>query len=277
MKSTVESRASVALTPVVPRRPVFLSARWEALVMINFPVDPALLKPLVPRGTELDFFGGVTYVSLVGFLFRQTRVLGLPIPWHIDFEEVNLRFYVQRTVGHELRRGVCFVRELVPRAAIARVARWFYNEPYLALPMRHTVDLEAIGRSDRAAAELKLSELRLSYEWRSGGEWHGLHVQTRGPKRPTEEGSLEQFIAEHYWGYCRQRDGGTVEYEVEHPPWNVWQAEPLAGPLVRPGAPASGVGGFYGDPWTEVLRQPASSTFVADGSAVKVFRPTRIA
>jgi uncharacterized protein YqjF (DUF2071 family) len=264
MKSTAESRVSVSLTPVVPRRPVFLSARWEALVMINFPVDPALLKPLVPRGTELDFFGGVAYVSLVGFLFRQTRVLGLPIPWHIDFEEVNLRFYVQRTLGHELRRGVCFVRELVPRAAIARVARWFYNEPYLALPMRHTVDLEAIRRSDRAAAELKLS-----YEWRSGGEWHGLHVTTRGPKAPTAEGSLEQFIAEHYWGYCRQRDGGTVEYEVEHPPWNVWQAEPTI--------ETSSVGRFYGDPWTEVLRQPASSTFVADGSEVRVFRPTRIA
>lgn len=144
MKTLQAETNQVAIISVQPRKRVFLSARWQALAMVNFAIQPTLLEPLVPKGTTLDLFGGVAYLSVVGFLFRDTRLLGLPVPWHINFEEVNLRFYVQRTVGHEVRRGVCFVKELVPRWAIANVARWSYNEPYQALAMRSEVDLAAI-------------------------------------------------------------------------------------------------------------------------------------
>lgn len=246
-----------------PRKRVFLSARWQALAMINFAIEPTLLEPLVPKGTSLDLFGGVAYLSVVGFLFRDTRLLGLPLPWHIHFEEVNLRFYVQRTVGHEVRRGVCFVKELVPKWAIANVARWSYNEPYQALAMRSEVDLAAITSADDVASHA------VSYEWKTRGSWTGFQIKTHGPRKAMQAGSLEEFIAEHYWGYCGQRDGGTVEYEVEHPPWNVWQATAEAW--------QGDVPGFYGEPWAGALRQPPSSAFLADGSAVKVFRPTRIA
>jgi uncharacterized protein YqjF (DUF2071 family) len=264
MKTLQPGTNQVAIISVQPRKRVFLSARWQALAMINFAIEPALLEPLVPKGTTLDFFGGVAYLSVVGFLFRDTRLLGLPVPWHINFEEVNLRFYVQRTVGHEVRRGVCFVKELVPRWAIANVARWSYNEPYQALAMRSEVDLAAI-----TAAEDSAASHAISYEWKTRGRWTGFQIKTQGSRKTMQPGSLEEFIAEHYWGYCRQRDGGTVEYEVEHPPWNVWQAE-----VVRW---QGDVPGFYGEPWTAALQQQPSSVFLADGSAVKVFRPTRIA
>jgi uncharacterized protein len=260
-----ETASPVTVIPVAPRKRVFLSARWQALAMVNFAIDPGLLEPLVPKGTTLDFFGGVAYLSVVGFLFRDTRLLGLPVPGHIHFEEVNLRFYVQRTVGHEVRRGVCFVKELVPRWAIATVARWSYNEPYQALSMRHEVGLEKLLTTPVQTSPPH----ELSYRWKSAGEWLGFQVKTTGPREPITAGSLEEFIAEHYWGYCRQRDGGTVEYEVEHPPWHVWAAEhsPWRGD----------VPGFYGEPWASALRGPASSAFVADGSPVKVYKPTRIA
>ena len=118
----------------------FLTANWRYLAMMNFAVDPKILEPLLPQGTELDFHEGQTFLSVVGFLFLDTRLLGLPIPRHRDFEEVNLRFYVRRKNVDDWRRGVAFVRELVPRQAIAIIARVFYGEPYLALPMRHSLD-----------------------------------------------------------------------------------------------------------------------------------------
>ena len=74
----------------------FLTARWEHLAMLNFEIDPQRLAPLVPTGTELDFHEGRTFVSIVGFVFRDTRVRGWAIPRHRDFEELNLRFYVRR-------------------------------------------------------------------------------------------------------------------------------------------------------------------------------------
>jgi Uncharacterized conserved protein (COG2071) len=113
---------------------VFLTAEWRALAMLNYEVDASLLRHFVPAGTELDCWQGKTLVSLVGFRFLKTRVLGIPIPFHRNFDEVNLRFYVRRAEATEVKRGVVFIREIVPRRAIAAVARAFYNERYLALP-----------------------------------------------------------------------------------------------------------------------------------------------
>lgn len=238
------------------RRP-FLTATWRHLAMLNYRVDPDLLAPLVPRGTELDAHDGVTYVSIVGFLFTDTRVLGIPIPFHRDFEELNLRFYVRRTVGEEVRRGVVFVKELVPRRAIALVARLAYNEPYDARRMSHHF------------AKSATKSLYVSYSWQQhGGDWAHLSLTTAGKPQPLVPGSREEFITEHYWGYTRQRDGGTVEYRVDHPSWRVSHAEraSVTGDLVE----------LYGTALGSVLSTPPDSAFLAKGSEVMVHAPRRI-
>ncbi|MEP6810645.1 MAG: DUF2071 domain-containing protein, partial [Chthoniobacterales bacterium] len=186
------------------RRP-FLTAEWRYLALLNYTIDPALLTPLVPSGTELDFHEGKTFVSVVGFMFLQTRVLGLPIPLHRNFEEVNLRFYVRRQTEEGWRRGVVFVRELVPRRAIAFIARAFYGEPYLAVPMRH-----AIAHGTNA--------LSLQYQWWRAGRWETLGLVAAEEPRDSGVGSHEEFITEHYWGYTKRR-ATTSEYQVEHPRW----------------------------------------------------------
>jgi len=238
-------------------RRAFLRAEWRDLVMLNYVAPEELLAPLVPAGVDLDRWRGTLYVSVVGFLFRDTRVLGIPVPAHRTFPEVNLRFYVRRNEAGETRRGVVFVRELVPRRAIALVARALYNEPYRALPMRYTL----VAGSERGAFER-------AYGWRASREWAGLSARTLGPPRTLEANSEEEFITEHYWGYTRQRDGGTVEYRVSHPRWGVWTASEarIAGNL----APV------YGDAFAQILAGPPRSAFVADGSAVTVFAPARI-
>ena len=226
--------------------------------MLNYVVEPAVLRPFVPVGTELDSWRGLTFVSLVGFLFADTRVLGLPIPWHRTFEEVNLRFYVRRQYNGETRRAVTFIRELVPRAAIAWTARWAYNEPYRALSMRHRF---GPARADGAPASI-------AYEWRSGSAWTSLTAEPSGEGGWVDVGSQEEFITEHYWGYTRQRDGSTVEYRVEHPKWRVWPvpAPKLEGDLAE----------VYGTTMARILREPPASAFVADGSPVTVFLPVRL-
>jgi uncharacterized protein YqjF (DUF2071 family) len=232
----------------------FLTAAWRHLVMLNYQVPAALLQPLVPAGTELDRWEGATLASVVGFRFLGTRVLGMPIPGHRDFDEVNLRFYVRRRSDDGTwRRAVVFVRELVPRRAIAWVARWCYNEPYLAVPMRHQVDMAgaAEGRPGRAA-----------YSWRLRGQWYRLEATTRGRPAVPPPGSAAAFIAEHYWGYTVQRDGGALEYQVEHPPWRVWQT-----------AQATLVGeldALYGPSLAKHLKAEPVSALVADGSDVTV-------
>src|SRR5579862_1976128 len=127
-----------------PSRP-FLTAEWRHLVILNYEVPPSSLLDLVPSGTELDSFEGRAFLSLVGFLFEKTRVLGVPVPFHRRFEEVNLRFYVRRPGGEGDRRGVVFVKEIVPRRAVAFLARALYGENYVALPMSHRIEPEREG------------------------------------------------------------------------------------------------------------------------------------
>jgi uncharacterized protein len=232
----------------------FLTADWRYLAMLNYELDPALLAPYLPADTALDFWQERCYVSVVGFLFLNTRLRGLPIPGHINFEEVNLRFYVGRETADGWRRGVVFIKELVPRRAIAAVARWVYNENYQAVPMRHRLE---VGEG-----------VNLAYEWRFNGRWQGIQAQAQGAPQPLDPESEAAFITEHYWGYARQRDGGTVEYQVEHPPWRVW--------AVSDYRLDCDVAALYGPEFVTPLQEAPTSVFIAEGSAVAVHAGKRL-
>ena len=218
--------------------------------MVNFEIDPKVLRPFVPVGTELDCWHGRAYVSVVGFLFVDTRVWGCPIPYHREFEEVNLRFYVKRRADDGWRRAVVFVKEIVPRAAIAMTARWLYGENYVALPMQHRIEDAGETRT-------------VSYSWGRQQE-HRLEMVVSGDPRDVTAGSEEEFITEHYWGYVRGRRGATIEYRVEHPRWRVRSAT---------SARFSGnVSALYGGEFVECLAGPPTSAFLAEGSGVAVFK-----
>src|SRR5688572_5245673 len=176
----------------------FLSAEWRDLIMANYEVDPALLAPRVPVGTELDLHEGKCFVSLVAFMFLDTRVLDFLIPFHVNFEEVNLRFYVRRETGDEVRRGGVFIKEIVPRAAIAMIARRLYGEPYEKWHMSH-----------------KRDALQVKYTWERGDNKNSVSVESGADLGVPAEGSHEEFIIEHYWGYTKRSAKRTDEYKVE--------------------------------------------------------------
>jgi uncharacterized protein YqjF (DUF2071 family) len=231
---------------------IFLSAEWRDLLMLNYEVNPSCLQKYIPAGTELDSFHGKTYVSLVGFRFCHTKLLGIfPIPLHTEFEEINLRFYVRRSTGGDTRRGVVFIAEIVPKRAIAYTARLFYGENYVHRPMAHRV-------------RTKDSNVEVEYSWRSGNQSCKLRARAEGSPSLPMEGSLEQFITEHYWGYSRQPNGAAVEYHVSHIPWQVWNATY---------AEFSGdTRGLYGNELSQALTKAPTSAFIANGSSVKVFK-----
>ena len=236
------------------REKVFLTAKWRALAMLNYEVAPSVLAQFTPAGTELDSWNGKTFVSLVGFRFLKTRVLGIPVPFHCNFDEVNLRFYVRRSLNSEIRRGVVFIREIVPHWAIAAVARSFYNEKYVALPMRHKV--------------IENSGLQAEYRWRCGSKWNRISIKGVGDPQLPVPGSEEEFITEHFWGYSTLANGATAEYRVAHPSWRVW-----SGADARFDGDASEL---YGPELAAVLKNQPSSAFLAEGSEVTVFRGQRI-
>lgn len=235
---------------------VFLTAEWRHLAMLNYEVDGRVLLPFVPAGTELDCWNGKVFVSLVGFRFLKTRLLGsLPIPMHSSFDEVNLRFYVRREVDREVRRGVVFVREIVPRRLIAFIARAFYNENYVALPMTHEIRSLTDG-------------LSVAYRWQTGKCRNGINLETEGDPELPQPDSIEQFITEHYWGYAAQPSGGCIEYSVAHPQWKVWQA--------RHSAFEGNAEDCYGKEIAAVLSGEPESAFLAEGSEVAVMRGRRL-
>jgi uncharacterized protein len=186
----------------------FLTAEWNNLIMANYAIDPIVLAPYLPAKTEIDFYKGECYVSLIGFMFEQTKMLGMKVPFHINFEEVNLRFYVRVKDGDTWKRGAVFIKEIVPKPAITFVANTLYREKYVTLPMKHYY--KQIGE-----------ELQLGYHWKYKGAWNKLEATTEKKHAPMVVGSKEEFIAEHYWGYSKYSNSTTFEYAVQHPSWEI--------------------------------------------------------
>jgi uncharacterized protein YqjF (DUF2071 family) len=253
---TMEPAVPANAAPALPG--AFLRAGWHHLAMLNYPADAGMLERYVPAGTELDRWQGRAYLSMVGFMMLHTRVRGIPVPFHRNFEEVNLRTYVRRKAADGWRRGVVFIKEIVPRWMIACVARRLYNENYVALPMRHGVVLPTAATPAGGVC----------YQWWFGERWHSLAAQIAGEPVALVPGSEEEFITEHYWGYCRQRDGSTLEYRVEHPPWRVWTAANAQFDC--------DIAAVYGAEFLPLLAATPTSAFVADGSPVAVRRGVRL-
>jgi len=232
----------------------FLQAQWRDLLMLNYEVPPEVLQPYLPAYTELDLWRGKALMSMVGFMFMNTRVLGIKWPWHVNFEEVNLRFYVRYFDGKEWKRGAVFISEIVPLHIIPIVANNLYNEHYKAMPMRHSVI--AAGQ-----------HTEYLYEWKLKGQWNKLGATISNTFVPIEAGSAEEFIFEHYWGYNLINESTTLEYAVEHMPWNI---APVSNPIFE-----ADVAALYGPAFEPYLKRPFSA-FFAKGSDVSVRVAQRI-
>ncbi len=217
--------------------------------MLNYEVPPSILKAYLPGGTELDLWQGKALVSMVGFMFLNTKVLGIKWPWHINFEEVNLRFYVRRFDGKNWKRGAVFISEIVSKPVIAVIANSLYKEHYRALPTRHSINLEGNNTS-------------FSYEWKLKGIWNKLSATVNNNRETIKAGSAEEFIFEHYWGYNSLGKQTTTEYEVEHIPWQIGEVKDFTF--------KADVAALYGEVFVPFLTKDPFSAFFADGSNISV-------
>lgn len=216
--------------------------------MANYKIDPHLLKPYLPHKTEIDLWEGTCYVSLVGFMFLNTRLKGIKIPFHTHFEEVNLRFYVRYKDEDQWKRGVVFIKEIVPRPALTWVANTIYKENYETMPMRHHWEV--------------LDETQtVEYRWRKN-RWNSLRMQASVRAVPIVVGSEEEFIVEHYWGYARISPNRTTQYEVVHPRWDVYRTISHSIDV--------DFSGTYGQEFAFLNATAPASVFLAEGSEIEV-------
>jgi uncharacterized protein YqjF (DUF2071 family) len=235
-------------------KPSFLSAYWVNLLMANFYIDKPLLEKYKPAHTEIDSWNGNYYVSLVGFLFKDTRVKGIRFPFHSNFEEVNLRFYVKHKHNNEWKRGVVFIKEIVPRRLITFIANTLYKENYETRKMTHSFSTDP--------------EMIVEYKWEVNKEWNFLNAIAHPEKKAAAIGSEEEFITEHYWGYAKVNNRITSEYEVRHPSWLI---HPVSSFRFKCDAKE-----LYGPEFEEALNSPPASVFLADGSAISVMNNRKL-
>lgn len=227
----------------------FLKAEWRKLALANYSIDPAILKPFVPFGTEPDLWQGTCYVSLVGFMFLNTRMLGMKIPFHINFEEVNLRFYVKRKEQGEWKRGVVFIKEIVPKPALTFVANTLYGENYETMPMKHSW-------------ENRDGFLKVNYSWQKDSRWQHFSITAEAESQELARGSETEFITEHYWGYAHVNSIKSNEYEVTHPRW---QAYPVKEYKIE-----VDFGTVYGNEFSFLNNETPVSVMLAEGSEITV-------
>lgn len=232
----------------------FLTADWLKLAMFNYEVDPGVLKTYIPPKTELDLFNGTCYISLIGFRFWNTHVKKLAIPFHTHFEEINLRFYVRCHQGGEWKRGVAFIKEIVPKVAITFIANVFYDENYESMPTSSTL--------------IETNEtITVKYQWGRKLS-NNITVIANNTSLPIKEQSEEEFITEHYWGYAKAKNNTTNEYQVEHPRWNIYP--------VKEYSINCDFEKLYGPPFSILQQAKPLSVLLAEGSAIKIFPGKKI-
>ena len=222
--------------------------------MLTYAVDPLVVIDRVPAGTTLDSWRGKALVSVIGFQFLDTQILGTPVPFHQAFEEVNIRFYVRRGIDTEHRAGVVFIREMVPRPMVGGMARLLYREPYEVVQMRSRVDPGPPPD--------------VEYQWNVSGRWCSLAAEGEGPGTELIAGSLEEFVTVRHWGYNGERGKPTLEYQVDHPRWRIWRTS-------KPRAEYVGAERLCGLELAQQLKNPISP-IIADGSAVTIHWRTEI-
>ena len=236
---------------------IFLSARWEYLAMFNYEVDAAILEPHLPPHTELDLFNGKAIVSVVGFLFNNTRVMGIKWPGFVNFEEVNLRYYIKYFDGKNWRRGVGFISEIVPQFLVAGMANFFYNEHYSTARMSHSISVAN-------------EQIHVEYKWQPKGRtWNSMQLTAGANLQHIAPGSEEEFIFEHYFGYNKLNNKTSIEYSLEHPRWQVY---PLRNYQLD-----CDVENLYGAAFVPFIKNVKPlSVFLAKGSDVRVKMPRKV-
>lgn len=233
----------------------FLTAEWRKLALANYVVHPDVLLPYLPYKTELDIWQGKCYVSLVGFMFANTRLLGIPIPFHTNFEEVNLRFYVRYKEGNEWKRGVVFIKEIVPRHAITFIANTLYKEHYQTMQMRH------LWQQNNGVQLVQ-------YDWKYNQNWQSIQVNASLQAQAIDQGSETEFITEHYWGYTQINAQQTYEYQVTHPRWEQYSVKNYQINV--------DFGLVYGKDFAFLNQLEPHSVMLAEGSAITVESITKL-
>ncbi len=216
--------------------------------MANYAIDRKVVEPYLPYQTELDLWSDTCYMSLVGFMFLNTAVKGMKVLFHTKFEEVNLRFYVRYKENAVWKRGVVFIKEIVPRPMLTWVANTLYKEHYQTLPMAHAWTTEG-------------DKLSVTYQWKQD-RWHTFKVEAEAASQSIPESSEAEFITEHYWGYTRITEKRTSEYQVEHPRWQVYP--------VKEYFIGVDFGAVYVDEFAFLRQVKPESVFLAEGSEIVV-------
>jgi hypothetical protein len=227
----------------------FLLAEWNNLIMANYVVPASFLLPYVPYKTELDFFEGKAYVSLVGFNLHKTKVLGFSIPMHVNFEEVNLRFYIKHNDHGTWKRGLVFIKEIVPKRAVSFIANNLFREKFATMSMRHF-------HNDTGG------NLETCYEWLFKKKWNKISSVTDKRSKKIAEGSCECFFIDHYWGYSKFSKSKTYQYQVEHPAWESLK--------VLSYSIDCDFGSIFGDEFSFLNNEKPASVLMTKGSEIRL-------
>jgi uncharacterized protein YqjF (DUF2071 family) len=194
----------------LPAEPWVMAQSWHDLLFAHWPMDAALLRPLIPQRLQVDTFEGTAWLAVVPFRMTGVRLRWTPaVPWLAAFPELNVRTYVT----HGDKPGVWFFSLDAGNSVAVAIARAWFHLPYFRARMSCAEQEGWIHyQSERMHRGSPTGLLKGRY--RPGGE-------VFSPQR----GTLEHFLTERYCLYSSDGHGQIIRSEIHHSPWPLQVAE----------------------------------------------------
>ena len=179
---------------------------WHDLLFAHWPIDPHVLRRLVPAELPLDTLDGRGWIGVVPLHMSCIHARGLPpLPGLARFPELNLRTYVT----FDGKPGVYFFSLDAANLPAVWAARIFYRLPYFHARMSAEVNGEWVAFDSRRRDD---------------------HAKFRGRYRPIrpvqlrDKGGLEHWLTERYCLYTVNAKH-VYRAEIHHAQWPLQDAE----------------------------------------------------
>jgi uncharacterized protein YqjF (DUF2071 family) len=206
-----------------PNGPWAVSQSMQDALFVNYAVDPAALRPLVPERFSIDLYGGAAWLTVTPFYVSHLRGNSIPpLPVVSSFGSVVVR----TCVTCDGKPGLYVFSADSGSLGAVWTARLFWRLPFWHAKVRmrgYTVTRHSLRAPRTLDVRFDAERLHGPKAGASAAQLRAVYNAVSEPAIP-RAGTLEQFLIDRYCLYTRSKNS-LYRIENHHLPFMLQRAQ----------------------------------------------------